>query len=104
MQFQAPHGEIARAEFEVVEAERFEPFSVVPKGVGGQKQGSFPFGLHSGVPQQVTLRATLIDSAGRRSSPVSFSFEVRKAPRGRIGPSRSTRRRDSSSRFPGEAV
>jgi TIR domain-containing protein len=79
VQFQAPHDEIARAEFEVVEAERFEPFSVVPRGVGGQKTGSFSFGLHSGVPQLVTLRATLVDSAGRRSSPVSFSFEVRKA-------------------------
>lgn len=87
VQFQAPHGEIARAEFEVVEAERFEPFSIVPKAVGGQKQGSFSFGLHSSVPQQVTLRTTLIDSTGRRSSPVSFSFEVRKgvAP----GPDRS---------------
>ena len=79
VQFQAPHDEIARAEFDVVEAERFAPFSVVPKGVGGQKNGSFSFGLHSGLPQQVTLRATLIDSSGRRSSPVSFSFEVRKA-------------------------
>ena len=82
VQFQAPHGEIARAEFDVVEAERFEPFSVVPKGVGGQKQGSFSFGLRSSVPQQVTLRATLVDGAGRRSSPVSFSFEVRKTAKG----------------------
>ena len=37
-----------------------------------------PFGIHAGMPQQVTLAATLVDAAGRRSSPVSFSFEVQK--------------------------
>ncbi|HWZ86037.1 MAG TPA: hypothetical protein VN032_07550, partial [Thermoanaerobaculia bacterium] len=55
--------------------------------VAGQKRGSFPFGIHAGTPQQVTLAATLVDAAGRRSSPVSFSFEVKKS--AAPGPDRS---------------
>lgn len=77
IQFRAPRGNVQRAEFDVVAAERFEPFQVVPQ-VGGQETGSIPFKLHSGVAQHVTLKATLVDAEGRRSRPVSFSFEVKK--------------------------
>jgi len=76
VQFSAGHDDVAEAEFVVVSADKFEPFTVRP-AVAGEKQGSIPFGIHSRVPQQVTLRATLVDARGRRSRPVSFSFEVR---------------------------
>jgi hypothetical protein len=88
VQFRAPRRNVQRAEFEVVSAERFEPFQVVPQ-VAGQDAGSFPFKLHSAVPQHVTLRATLVDADGRRSTPVSFSFDVRKAAAQNRQPDRS---------------
>ncbi len=78
VQFAAGQDDVAEARFEVIAAERFEPFTVRPPG-GDVQQGSFPFRIRSSTPQQVTLRATLIDAQGRRSRPVSFSFEVRKA-------------------------
>jgi hypothetical protein len=78
VQFKSGREAITRAEFSVVQATRFDGFSFAPN-VAGQKRGSFSFGIHAGVPQQVTLAATLVDAAGRRSSPVSFSFEVQKA-------------------------
>ncbi len=78
VQFSAGQDDVAEAEFVVVSAEKFEPFTVRPS-VAGEKQGSISFGIRSRVPQQVTLRATLVDAQGRRSRPVSFSFEVRKA-------------------------
>ncbi len=77
VQFKSGREAIARVEFSVVQAARFDGFSFAPN-VAGQKRGSFSFGIHAGMPQQVTLAATLVDAAGRRSSPVSFSFEVQK--------------------------
>jgi TIR domain len=81
VQFEKGRGEIAQAEFTVVQAQNFHPFTVVPRGVAGQKRGSFSFALHSSIPQQVILKATLIDTEGRRSTPVSFSFDAKKAER-----------------------
>ncbi|HTR03248.1 MAG TPA: toll/interleukin-1 receptor domain-containing protein [Thermoanaerobaculia bacterium] len=78
VQFKSGRDAIARVEFSVVQAARFDGFSFAPN-VAGQKRGSFNFGIHAAQPQQVTLAATLVDAAGRRSSPVSFSFEVQKA-------------------------
>ncbi len=79
VQFQAGDDDLAEADFSVVSATKFEPFTLRP-AVAGEKQGSFPFLVRSSVPQVVTLRATLIDARGRRSRPVSFSFEVKKPP------------------------
>jgi hypothetical protein len=79
VQFEAGSDDVAEAQFQVVAADAFEPFSIRPD-VADEKQGSLPFRIRSKVPQQVTLRATLVDKHGRRSRPVSFSFEVRKAP------------------------
>lgn len=79
IQFKTGHDPIAQAQFDVVEAQSFDPFTIQPRGISGQKQGSFSFSIHSSIPQQVTLKATLIDSEGRRSRPVSFSFEAQKA-------------------------
>jgi len=78
VQFKTGHDAIAQAQFDVVEAQSFDPFTIQPRGIAGQKQGSFSFSIHSSIPQQVTLKATLIDAEGRRSSPVSFSFEAKK--------------------------
>lgn len=78
LQFEKGRGEIAQAEFTVVQAQSFHPFTVVPRGVAGQKKGSFSFSLHSSISQQVTLQATLIDMEGRRSAPVSFTFDAKK--------------------------
>lgn len=77
VQFSAGDDDLAEADFSVVSATKFEPFRLRPS-VAGEKQGSFPFSIRSSVPQVVTLRATLIDARGRRSRPVSFSFEVKK--------------------------
>jgi hypothetical protein len=79
VQFKAGHDPIAQAEFAVVSAQSFDPFTIQPRGIAGEKLGSFAFTIHSSIPQQVILRATLIDAQGRRSSPVSFSFEAKKS-------------------------
>jgi hypothetical protein len=78
VQFAAGQDDVTEAQFEVIAAERFEPFTVRSPG-GDVQQGSFPFRIRSSTPQQVTLRATLVDARGRHSRPVSFSFEIRKA-------------------------
>lgn len=79
VQFKAGHDPITEAQFDVVSAESFDPFTVEPRGIAGQKQGSFSFAIRSSIPQHVVLKARLIDAQGRRSSPVSFTFEARKA-------------------------
>jgi hypothetical protein len=85
IQFKTGHDPIAQAQFDVVSAQSFDPFTIQPRGVAGVQQGSFSFVIHSAVPQQVVLRATLIDSQGRRSSPVSFSFEAKRPAPGQKG-------------------
>jgi hypothetical protein len=79
VQFKAGNDPIAQAQFDVVAAESFDPFTIQTRGVAAQKEGSLSFAIHSSIPQQVTLKATLIDAKGRRSNPMSFSFEARKA-------------------------
>jgi hypothetical protein len=79
VQFEKGRSEIAHAEFTVVQAQSFQPFTIVPRGVAGVKKGSFSFSLHSSIPQQVILKATLIDTDGRRSNPVSFAFDAKKS-------------------------
>lgn len=73
--FKDPDGDIAKAEFTVVQATDFQPFSFDPK-VKGAKEGVFEFTLATKVPQRVTLRLTLVDEAGNHSQPKDFSFEA----------------------------
>jgi len=76
--FKDPDGDIVRAEFTVVEAEDFEPFSFDPK-VEGQTEGEFTLSLSTRVVQEVTLELVLIDREGNRSDPWRFSFSAREA-------------------------
>lgn len=73
VRFRDREGDIVLAEFKVIEAQAFEPFSFDP-GVMGQKEGSFPFAVFSLLPQRVTLELTLVDRLGHRSQPKRFSF------------------------------
>ncbi len=74
--FKDPDGDIIiRAEFDVVQAADFQPFSFDPD-VKGVKEGVFEFALATKVPQRMTLRLTLVDEAGNRSQPKDFSFEA----------------------------
>lgn len=73
--FKDPDGDVIRAEFDVVQATDFQPFSFDPK-VKGAKEGVFEFALATRVPQRVTLKLTLVDEAGNRSQPKDFSFEA----------------------------
>jgi hypothetical protein len=82
IEFRDEEGDVVSAQFDVVEASEFQPIRIdVP--ANGQKAGRLPFSLQSAVPQKVTLEATLIDRAGRRSDPVRFSFEVKRASTGK---------------------
>jgi hypothetical protein len=78
LKFRTGHDPIALADFAVVSAQAFNGFSFAP-GVGAQQEGVIAFRIHTTVPQQVVLKATLVDSQGRRSSPAVISFEARKA-------------------------
>lgn len=73
VKFRDSDEDIVRAEFEVVKAEAFEPFSFDPE-VEGQKEGSFQFAVFTIYPQRVTLEVTLVDREGHRSKPKRFSF------------------------------
>jgi hypothetical protein len=91
IEFADRRGEVALAQFEVVQAAQFSPFSFAPP-VAGRKSGSFSFPIWSPVAQHVTLQAVLVNKAGRRSRPYPFSFEVqeaRKSSPGRRPPARS---------------
>jgi len=70
--FQDPEGDIESADFEIVQG-GLDSFTKHP-GVQGQTSGSFPFYMSCTTPQQVTYQVTLIDEAGHRSDPYSFSF------------------------------
>lgn len=71
--FKDPDGDVARADFTVVAATDFQPFSVTPH-VKGQKEGAFEFQIATKTAQRVILRVTLSDEAGNRSAPQDFSF------------------------------
>lgn len=73
VRFRDRDGDIVLAEFRVVAASAFEPFSFDPE-VAGQREGSFPFVVFSYLPQKVTLELTLTDRLGHRSQPKRFSF------------------------------
>jgi len=74
--FRDANGDLQAAEFDVLEGSRFRPGKFEPNGVAGVKEGKFPFFINSNVPQRVTQRVTLVDRAGHRSKPVTFTFEA----------------------------
>lgn len=77
--FKDADGDLAQAEFSVVQAKDLQPFVVDLKHLKGVKEGVFEFQIATKTPQQATLRVILIDEAGNRSQPKEFSF-------GAIGP------------------
>jgi hypothetical protein len=73
--FKDPDGDVVRAEFLVVQATDFQPFSLDLK-VKGAKEGVIEFQISTKTPQRVVLRAVLVDEAGNRSAPWEFAFEA----------------------------
>nr|BAL58748.1 hypothetical protein HGMM_OP2C296 [Candidatus Acetothermum autotrophicum] len=73
--FKDPDGDVVRAEFLVVQATDFQPFSLDLK-VKGAKEGVVEFQLATKTPQRVILRAVLVDEAGNRSAPWEFAFDA----------------------------
>jgi WD40 repeat protein len=74
--FKDPDGDLSRAEFTVVQAKDFQPFTLDLRTLRGTKEGVFEFTLSTTTAQQVVLRVTLVDEAGNRSQPQEFSFEA----------------------------
>ena len=72
--FKDPDGDVIRADFEVVSAVEFQPFSIDLQQFRGLKEGVFTFTISTMTPQEVTLRLILVDEAGNRSEPKEFSF------------------------------
>ncbi len=78
VRFRDPDGDLAWAEFNVVEADGdWAPFRFDPE-VRGQSRGSFPFAIRcnhqGGDPLEVTYAVTLVDEAGNASAAEPFSF------------------------------
>ncbi len=73
--FKDPDGDLAKAEFAVVQAKDFRAFTL-DLNFKGAKEGVFEFEIATTTPQSVTLRVTLVDEAGNRSQPKEFSFEA----------------------------
>ena len=72
--FKDPDGDVIRADFEVVRAVDFQPFSLNLQQFKGLKEGVFTFTISTMTPQEVTLRLILVDEADNRSEPEEFSF------------------------------
>jgi YVTN family beta-propeller protein len=77
--FKDPDGDLIRADFEVIEAQNFAPFSVDPQA-RGKTEGSFSFRLATTIPQRVRLKVTLLDAAGNKSTPREFGFVAEAIP------------------------
>ena len=75
IEFRHRKGDVEKVELVPVEAKDFTP-ALFNGNVKGLKSGFISFTTHTKTPQKVTLRATLIDSKGRRSEPMLFSFEA----------------------------
>jgi len=75
IEFRDRNGDVEKVELVPVEAKNFTPV-LFDANVKGVKSGFIGFTTHSETSQKVTLRATLIDSAGHRSKPMLFSFEA----------------------------
>jgi len=74
--FKDADGDLAKAEFSVVQAKDLQPFTIDLKILKGIKEGVFEFQIATKTPQQATLRVVLADEAGNRSQPGEFSFEA----------------------------
>jgi predicted amidohydrolase len=77
VRYEDPDGDIARAEFTVVEGDP-ATITVSPdlSMVQGSTSGSFRFTVVATQAQTVVLRLVLVDSAGLRSDPMEFTFRV----------------------------
>ncbi len=71
--FRAPTGTLVRADFKVVQADFFLPFSFDPQ-IKGEMLGSFQFFISTSIPQSIALRVILTDDQGQTSPPKDFSF------------------------------
>jgi outer membrane protein assembly factor BamB/subtilisin family serine protease len=85
--FSDPDGDLARADFTVVNATEFSSFQITPD-VAGRKTGAFAFEIATNVSQRVTLSVTLTDEANQTSQPVAFSFEALPVPILHVSPER----------------
>jgi hypothetical protein len=74
--FRDRNGDLETAEFTPVESTDFKPGTFTPTGVAGVRQGKFEFTINTRTPQRVLNRVTLVDRAGHRSKPITFSFEA----------------------------
>lgn len=83
--FRDPDGDLAKANFTVINATDFQSFEVTPD-VKGQKEGVFSFEIATATAQRVTLSVTLTDEVGQASTPVEFSFEAVPVPILRVTP------------------
>ena len=80
VKFEDPEGDIAKAEFEILEGDpatiEVKPALSFDPGVRGRTRGSFRFTVVVHKAQTVTLRLTLLDATGLRSEPYEFTFQV----------------------------
>jgi TIR domain len=86
LQFRDKKGDASLVRFDVLQGSSFKPWTMELPGVAGRDSGSYAFWLSSPVAEHVVLQATVIDNEGRKSSPVSFSFDV-------LPPNRSPRKK-----------
>ncbi|MGH8103631.1 MAG: BACON domain-containing protein, partial [bacterium] len=79
--FVAPGGNLASAEFKVVQATDFKEFTLdLRERFKESTSGKFPFEISTSVPQRVVLEIVLVDTKGRRSVPYTLRFKAVEAP------------------------
>ena len=81
VQFKTGHDAIAQAEFAVVSAAALRALHGRAARRRTQKRGTFSFAIHSSIPQQVTLEATLRRCGGAPLEPRVLLLRGRRSPR-----------------------
>jgi DNA-binding beta-propeller fold protein YncE len=89
VRFRDPDGDLLEARFRVIDG-KFDPFTVKLEEHVGRTEGSFRFSVSCMISQQVILKLVLIDQAGNRSDPQSFSFTCGDPPPGNYDEEQST--------------
>ncbi len=80
LRFTDKKGDASRLELDPVSGSSFRSLTIDLAGMAGRTSGSYGFWLSSPTAGRVVLRATVVDSGGRRSKPVTFAFDIRPAP------------------------
>jgi hypothetical protein len=78
--FSDKKGDASQLQLDPVSGNSFRPLTIDLAGLAGRTSGNYPFWLSSPVAGRVVMKATLVDTEGRKSRPITFTFDITPAP------------------------